>query len=186
MKLLQIFLLSVSLVSCGDGGGSGSSANSSSPEGPVSEDTPQGDPLEEVELITPDGSVINASIADTASEQTQGLQNVQEDEFSENEGKLFFYLKDSARTFWMPNTFFDLDIIYLDKNLKITDIVRNVPHYTGNVNSEIPRAPTITSRHVLEMKADSPVADNLKEEDILRWRSSLTLEETEERVRERN
>lgn len=183
MKLLQILLLSVSLVSCGDGGGSGSG----SPEGPIStEDIPQRDPLEEVELITPDGSVINASIADTAAEQTQGLQNVQEDEFSENDGKLFFYLRDSARTFWMPNTFFDLDIIYLDKNLKITDIVRNVPHYTGNVNSEIPRAPTITSRHVLEMKADSPVADNLKEEDILQWRSSLTLEETEERIRERD
>ena len=132
MKLLQILLLSVSLVSCGGGGGNGSDSGSGSPEGPVStEDTPQRDPLEEVELITPDGSVINASIADTAAEQTQGLQNVQEDEFSDNDGKLFFYLRDNARTFWMPNTFFDLDILYLDKNLKITDIVRNVPHYTG-------------------------------------------------------
>jgi len=184
MKLLQITLLILSIASCGGGSDSSGSA---APGGPVTtEDTSNRDPLEEVELITPDGAVINASIADTPAEQTQGLQNVQEDEFSDNDGKLFFYLKDSARTFWMPNTFFDLDIIYLDKNLKITEIVRDVPHYTGNVNSEIPRAPTITSRHVLEMKADSPIADNLKEEDILQWRSSLTLDQTEERIRERD
>lgn len=183
MKPLQILLLLISLISCGGDSDSSGSGNS---DGPVTTEDTRRDPLEFVELLTPDGSVINASVAETPDEQTQGLQNVQEDEFADNDGKLFFYLRDSARTFWMPNTFFDLDIIYLDRNLKITDIVRDVPHYTGNVNSEIPRAPTITSRHVLEMKADSPVADNLKEQDILQWRSSLTLEQTEERIREAN
>lgn len=185
MKLLQILLLLVSLLSCGGGGGSDSSGNGN-PDGPVTSEDTRRDPLESVELVTPDGTVINASLADTAREQTQGLQNVQEEEFGVNDGKLFFYLRDSARTFWMPNTFFDLDIFYLDEELKIIEVVRDVPHYTGNVDSEIPRAPTITSRHVLEMKADSPVADNLNEQDVLQWRSSLTLEQTEERIREAN
>ena len=42
------------------------------------------------------------------------MQYVREADFENDEGKLFFYLSYSTRTFWMPNTYFNLDIIYLD------------------------------------------------------------------------
>jgi uncharacterized membrane protein (UPF0127 family) len=84
----------------------------------------------------------------------------------------------------MPNTFFNLDIIYLDQNMRITDIVWNLPHYTGNVNSQIPRAPTITSRHVLEMKSGSTLSSKLKRGDLLQWKSPLSLQQTELRIRQ--
>lgn len=180
MKWIHLYALVILISSCG-GGDSGS-------KGTTTESTPteesRRDPLESVELITPDGETINASVAETPKEQTQGLQYVRENEFGDNDGKLFFYLKDSTRTFWMPNTYFDLDLFYLDENLRIIDVVRDMPHYTGNVNAEIPRAPAIRSRHVLEMKASSPVADRLDVGDVLQWKSPVSLNGTENLVRQ--
>lgn len=183
-KFLALLCLLTFLISCGGGSGGSSSPTSEAPT-QETESTLQQNPLEDVVLQTSSGDKIQTSLAYTKEDQLDGLQNVQDSEFAENQGKLFFYLDESARTFWMPNTYFNLDIIYLDENMKITDIVWNMPHYTGDVNSEIPRAPTITSRHVLEMKAGSPISSQLKVGDTLQWQSSLTLDQTEARIEER-
>ena len=181
MKLIFTLLLLLNLSACG--GGSDSSSPSVQDETTTTE-VPQTDPLEQVELVTPNGEKIKTSLAYTPEDQLEGLQNVQPDEFSEQEGKLFFYLEDDARTFWMPNTYFDLDLIYLDQDLKITEIVRDLDHYTGDVDAEIPRAPTVTSRHVLEMKSSSEIADRLKVGDQIQWESPMTLQQTESEIRQ--
>ena len=188
-KLIFLFVLTT-FVACGKNGSSNDPSSQLStqdttvvtPQPSTSSETK--DPLKYVELISPDGQVIRSSIASTSAQQTQGLQWVRDTQFAEDEGKLFFYLKISARSFWMPNTFFNLDIIYLDQNMRITDIVWNLPHYTGNVNSQIPRAPTITSRHVLEMKSGSTLSSKLKRGDYLKWKSPLSLQQTELRIRQ--
>ncbi|MCM2350379.1 MAG: DUF192 domain-containing protein [Bacteriovoracaceae bacterium] len=176
-----LLVLVLNLTSCGKG----DSRNSPQPqvESPAATEETK-DPLKNVELISPSGEIIKVSIAYTSRDQSKGLQGVQPEEFEENEGKLFFYLKDSARTFWMPNTYFNLDIIYLDQELKITDIVWNIEHYTGSVDSEIPRAPRISSRHVLEMKNGSVISSKLKVGDQFQWKSPLTLQQTESKIRQ--
>lgn len=185
-NLLSILILTI-LISCGQGGSSSSLSLQESNQDTTSTDSPTTkDPLKYAELVSPEGQTIRSSIASTAAEQTKGLQGVRDNEFAEDEGKLFFYLSTSTRSFWMPNTYFNLDIIYLDQNLKILNIVWNIPHYTGNVNSEIPRAPAITSRHVLEMKAGSLISSRLKIGDTLGWKSSLSLDELENKIRNRN
>lgn len=185
ITFIAFLLLIVNFTACGKSG-SGSSSTAPAESDTTETTTPdtQTDPLKNIELLTPTGEVIKTSLAYTPKAHADGLQNVQPEEFSEQDGKLFFYLKESARTFWMPNTYFDLDIIYLDEDLKITDIVRDMEHYTGNVNSEIPRAPTITSRHVLEMKSTSEIADGLKVGDQLQWESQMTLQQTESEIRQ--
>ncbi|WP_408097343.1 DUF192 domain-containing protein [Peredibacter sp. HCB2-198] len=179
MNKFFILCLLFFFISCGDSGSGSSSSPSQEPE-----TTTEQDPLKEVDLVTPQGETVKTSLAYTKDDQLDGLQHVQDSEFSEDQGKLFFYLKDAARTFWMPNTYFNLDIIYLDEDLKIVDIVWNMPHYTDDLNSEIPRAPTITSRHVLEMKAGSPASSQLKIGDSLKWNSSLTLDQAESSIKE--
>lgn len=185
MRNLTPLLFLFFLFACGGGGG-GSSTNSNPPEVSTEDTTPESpqvNPLKFVELTTNNNETVRTSIASTSKEQTQGLQFVMPSEFDEDEGKLFFYLSDQSRTFWMPNTYFNLDLIYLDKNLKIIDIVWNLSHYTGNVNSQIPRAPTVKSRHVLEMKAGSRISSGLEVGETLGWKSSLSLAETEARIR---
>lgn len=181
MKILIQILVLLTLFSCGKEESSSQSRVSPVPTQEVPEE--QRNPLKQLELLTPSVQAIEVSLAYTIEEKNLGLQGVRDEDFKDNQGKLFFYHSDNTRTFWMPHTHFDLHIFYLDKNLTITDIAWNVQHYSGNESSLIPRAPAIRSRHVLEMKASSPIASSLKVGDVLIWKSILSLEETEEGLR---
>jgi uncharacterized membrane protein (UPF0127 family) len=84
----------------------------------------------------------------------------------------------------MPDTYFDLDIFFLDKDLKILEVQRNVPHYPGRQNpSKIPRTKKVLSAHVLEMKSDSPLAKELKPGQTLKWSAKLPLKTYEQVMR---
>lgn len=181
INLLSMILLTFSLMSCGD-----KSSSDSSPAAPEEAETPEErpDPLKYVELKTPSGDVIRTSIAYKPDDQQQGLSGVRSEDFATDEGKLFFYFSEATRTFWMPNTFFALDVFYLDENLEIDRIVRDLPFYQGTSNEDIPRAPAVNSRHVLEMKADSEIANEINVGDSLDWQSSVSLENIEDLMRE--
>ena len=141
-------------------------------------------PLRKVELITPSGDTIETKLAITAQEQETGLSGTQSDDFDEDEGMLFFYQNAGEKLFWMPDTYFDLDLFYLDKSLVIQDIIRKLPHYIGRANPDlIPRARGVWARHVLEMKSTSEIAQRLKIGDKLQWKGKKSLQETEEQVR---
>jgi len=120
---------------------------------------------------------ITVALALSAHEQTQGLSGVQAEDFKDNQGMLFVYARDRRRQFWMPDTYFDLDIFFLDKDLQVIDVDRDVPHYIGRDNpAQIPRAKAVFCRHVLEMKADSPLAQKIKIGDQLTWLGPDSLE----------
>jgi hypothetical protein len=138
-----------------------------------------------VSLTTPYGDTIETKLAITPSEQEQGLSGVRPENFYDHQGLLFFYLEDDLRHFWMPDTYFDLDLIYVDKDFKITDIIRKLPFYKGRANPDlIPRARGIWARHVLEMKSGSKISEKLKIGDSFIWKGKLTLSETENKIRQ--
>lgn len=142
-------------------------------------------PFSKVELLTPKGDSIKTKLAITPDIQEQGLSGIRSDDFQDDQGMLFFYISDDLRQFWMPDTYFDLDLFYLDKNLTIINIIRRLPFYIGRQNpDQIPRAPGIWARHVLEMKSSSKIAENLKVGDSLKWEGKMTLEQLESYVRE--
>jgi uncharacterized membrane protein (UPF0127 family) len=142
------------------------------------------DPLKSLELQTPAGELIQTSLVYMPKDMEQGLSGVKPENFSDNQGMLFFYLNDQEMHFWMPDTYFDLDLFFLDKDLKILDIIRKLPFYVGRANPDlIPKARGTWGRYVLEMKATSPVSAKLKIGDQLQWKSSLNLQETEERIK---
>lgn len=118
-------------------------------------------------------------------EQEQGLSGMQPENFDDNEGMLFYYLDDGDKHFWMPDTYFDLDLFYLDKDLRILDIVRKLPHHKGRHNEDlIPRARGVWCRHTLEMKASSPLAAELKIGDQLQWKGEIPLSDMDAKARE--
>lgn len=142
-------------------------------------------PLKKVELVTPQGEKIKTALAITADDQNQGLSGVKAEDFDDDQGMLFFYLEDFEKFFWMPDTYFDLDLFYMDKDLKIIEIIRRAPHYIGRANPDlIPKLRGVWCRHVLEMKSTSEIAKALKIGDKLSWKSSLSLSETEAKVRQ--
>ncbi len=141
-------------------------------------------PLKFVQLKSPTGDSIKTQIVYSPLDMEKGLSGMKPDQFTEDQGMLFFYLEESEKHFWMPDTYFDLDLFYLDKDLKVLDIIRKLPHYIGRANSElIPRARGVWSRYVLEMKASSPIAAKINVGDQLQWESTLTLNETAEKIK---
>lgn len=116
-----------------------------------------------ITLIGPNGEKINTRLAISSQEQAQGLSGVADKDFEDDDAMLFFNLEDGQRAFWMPDTYFNLSIIFLDKELKIIDIDPDVQHHPGWGNhDDIPRAKVVFARHILEMKATSPIAKKIK------------------------
>ena len=134
--------------------------------------------VSEEQIILPSGQIIQIRLAVSSEEKIQGLSGIPDDKFADDEGMLFVYEQDDYKLFWMPDTYFDLDIFFLDENMKVLDVERNVPHHPGREEPPaIARTRSIFSRHVLEMRADSELAKNIDVGDQLKWSENDLLEE---------
>lgn len=139
----------------------------------------------DIELITPKNDVIETRLAITLPEQEQGLSGVKPEDFKDTQAMFFYYDADGDKYFWMPDTYFDLDLFYLDKDLKVIDVVRKLPHHIGRHNQDlIPRARGVWCRHVLEMKASSPLAAQIQVGDQLQLKGALKLADLEKKIKE--
>lgn len=120
--------------------------------------------------LTHKNNKIRTVVAVSTYEKTRGLSGIRSEDFAEDQGLLFYHQKPGKRLFWMPDTYFDLDIFFLDQTLKVIKVARSVPSHPGyETPPEIPRVPPIHSQHVLEMKASSPISKSIQEGDHLRW-----------------
>jgi hypothetical protein len=63
-------------------------------------------------------------IADTAKKRQKGFQGRRS--LDKEKGMLFIFEKEDFHSFWMKNTFIPLDIIWLNKNLKVVHIAFDV------------------------------------------------------------
>ena len=83
-------------------------------------------------------------LADTNLKRKIGLQC--KNELKENEGMLFIWNSEDQRYFWMKNTKFHLDIIFINSDFKIVDIFFNAkPFSLINISSRI------KAQYVLEL-----------------------------------
>jgi uncharacterized membrane protein (UPF0127 family) len=118
---------------------------------------------DKITLETPNGDKVSTYVAMSERLKTQGLSGVKSNEFTDSQAMIFYYKEDGPRNFWMPDTYFNLEIFYLDKNLKVLSVERNVPHHPGRVEPpKIPRVKSHFSRYVLEMKSSSSLAKKLR------------------------
>ena len=135
-------------------------------------------------LQSAQGDLIEVSLVVTQEEQQKGLSGIKPEDFSDNQGMLFYNLEEREHNFWMPDTYFDLDLFYLDANLKVIAIDRKIPHYIGKQDPErIPRGRIIWCRHILEMKSASLIAQKIKEGDQLLWKFQLSQQQIESQIR---
>ena len=120
-------------------------------------------------FLTPYGDKIKLRLAITPETQTRGLSVLRDHEFQDNEGMLFVYDKSGPRRFWMPDTYFNLDIYFLDSNYKILAVEKNVPHHPGRQEPPaIYQTKTYEAQHVLELKSSSKISKKLKKGNQLK------------------
>jgi uncharacterized membrane protein (UPF0127 family) len=72
----------------------------------------------------------------------------------------------------MPDTYMDLAIIFLDEELTIVHMEKMSAQPGEKNPKNIKRTPAIIAQHVLELRADSPLALSLKIGDQLKFKSS--------------
>ena len=131
------------------------------------------------------GDSVTLRLAISRQEQTQGLSGLKSSEFKSKEGMLFINIEESPRTFWMIDTYFNLDITFLDQNLKIVGIEKDVPAHPGPKEPPaIFRTKTYQAQYVLETKAHSSFSKKLKIGDQLQYMGVPNLSEIVLKIRQ--
>ena len=91
-------------------------------------------------------SHFDIEIADTDYETQTGL--MYRPSMEQNQGMLFIFPTEAMHSFYMKNTEFPLDIIYIDGNLKIASFQKNAkPYDESSLPSQVP------VKYVLEVNA---------------------------------
>lgn len=111
-------------------------------------------------LALPDGFKVTVELALTPEEQSKGLMFRKE--LKENRGMLFVFKEAAEKSFWMKNTFVELDMVYLGGNLEVWKIFHRVtPSRPGQGNYEAARvsAPALC---VLELAGGTARKHGLK------------------------
>ncbi len=103
----------------------------------------------EAALALPDGFKVKVELALTSEAQEKGLMFRKE--LAGDRGMLFIFNDDGEKKFWMKNTFVELDIVFLDKDLKTVKVFHRVtPSTPGEDDSEVATVGA-TATHVLEL-----------------------------------
>ncbi|MEI7482914.1 MAG: DUF192 domain-containing protein [Elusimicrobiota bacterium] len=114
----------------------------------------------EAALGLPDGFRVKVELALTPEAQEKGLMF--RNELAGDRGMLFVFTEGSEKNFWMKNTFVELDIIFLDKELKVVKTFHRVaPSKPGQSDFDVARvgAPAF---YVLEIAGGAARKHGLK------------------------
>jgi len=104
---------------------------------------------------------VSATIAKTWEQKTQGLSGVQF--LRENEGMLFVYSIAGRYGIWMKDMNFAIDIIWIDKDLKVIDFVQNA------TPESFPKSfkPSSPALYILEVNAGFVKENDIQAGDAL-------------------
>jgi len=94
--------------------------------------------------LSVDGKEVHVEIANTRPLRKKGLMF--REKLGDNEGMLFVYVDEKARSFWMKDTPLPLSAAYINSEGKIVNIVDMPPYSTDSYPSLYP------AQYVLEMK----------------------------------
>ncbi len=112
--------------------------------------------------------ILWVEIADTEEKRRRGLSD--RNFMAEDEGMLFYFeAKNPEPVFWMKDTKFNLDLIWIKRN-KIVSITQNVPaQKPGTPDKDLPRysAPSLVDA-VLEVNAGFAEKNGIKVGDEVR------------------
>ncbi len=107
---------------------------------------------------------IEIELATDDQKRTQGL--MYRSNMGANQGMLFIFERQGPQAFWMENTKIPLDILYIDKDLKIVSISKNtIPFSRESIPSKAP------AQYVLEVNAGYTDAYKINEGDYISYKA---------------
>ncbi len=100
----------------------------------------------------------DVEIAKTFAERSKGLMN--RESLDENSGMFFIFDEEEEYSFWMKNTLIPLDIIWLNKDMEIVHIEKNVQPCKEDPCQRY--TPTKPAQYVLELNAGQTDKNNIE------------------------
>ena len=99
----------------------------------------------------PGGKKIKVETAKTPGQRQKGLMF--RTELANDAGMLFYFGRQTVQTFWMKNTFIDLDMVFLGGDKKITVIHADVPRSMKDTPDQHVARRAGSAKYVLELPA---------------------------------
>ena len=100
-----------------------------------------------------------------ADDQSRAMGLMFRDELPDDRGMLFLFRREAPRSFWMRNTRIPLDIIYLDRDLRVISIVSNARPCRQDPCPSYPSRGS--AQYVLELNAGKASELGLRSGDAL-------------------
>lgn len=118
-------------------------------------------------VTLPNGTIISAEVVASADKRAQGLSG--RDKLEDTSGMLFLFPDTAVHPFWMKDTHFPLDIIWLNDHV----VVESVTLPAETVEFTPAHAPTLKANAVLELTAGSTKVHAIKKGDYIPWTRCL-------------
>jgi len=117
-----------------------------------------------VTITVKDGSKVSfaVEVADTPSKREMGLQYRRD--LAADRGMIFLFQAQSQQSFWMKNTPLPLDMIFINRELKIVGIVEQTVPFSLD-----PRSVSAPSQFVLEINGGLSKRHGIKAGDSVRF-----------------
>ncbi len=117
---------------------------------------PNNSRTENIKYVKIAGQNIKVDLALTAKTQEQGLSG--RSELKENGGMLFIFDREDLYPFWMKDMNFPIDIIWINKDLKVVYIKKDA----SPLSYPETYSPEENAKYVLEVTSDFSEKSNLK------------------------
>lgn len=112
-------------------------------------------------FLRPDKSTtptFQLEVAHTPDGRARGLMYRRPNEIPVQHGMIFVFPEEREHSFWMRNTYTSLDMIFLDKELKVVGVLHDVP-----VLNDEPRKVGKDSMYVVELPAGNAHVERIEE-----------------------
>ncbi|MDH5513402.1 MAG: DUF192 domain-containing protein [Gammaproteobacteria bacterium] len=128
-----------------------------------------------------DGPSLRVRLALSESDRTRGLSGVREADFAEDEALLMMAIESKPRVVNMGDTWFDIDVFFLDEGLRVVGLQRHLKAHPGRAEPPpVEKSMKVVARHILEMRSDSRYAAMIDLGARLQWQSPPALDEIEQ------
>ena len=108
------------------------------------------------------GTILELKPLRTPDSQIKGLSGIKREQLKTNQGAIFIYPNEAPRSFWMPDTYFDLAIIFLDKNLVVKHVEKKAPAHPGRKEPPVIfRTKNVSAKYVVEIPSENPLIFSL-------------------------
>lgn len=125
-------------------------------------------PVDYPAVVAPDGSVIEVEVAGEPMRRARGL--MYRSFLPDDRGMIFIFPEPGVETFWMKNTLIPLDMIWLDEDLEVVWIERDVPPCEADPCPSY-GSESVVSKFVLELAAGGAQRYGIVRGSVLKLRN---------------